>query len=127
MVYDTMASPLGEILIARDDEGLRRVDFTEGSNPHPRGKDWRPAPRDNLLAEARRQIAAWFEGGLKRFDLPLAAEGTAFQKRVWQALTTIPYGTTWSYKQLATAIGNPAACRAVGGANGRNPISIIVP
>jgi methylated-DNA-[protein]-cysteine S-methyltransferase len=80
-----------------------------------------------ILARAATQLAEYFAGTRRTFDLPLAAAGTAFQQRVWQVLTTIPFGATWSYGELARAIGNPAASRAVGAANGKNPIGIIVP
>jgi methylated-DNA-[protein]-cysteine S-methyltransferase len=79
------------------------------------------------LREAVRQLAEYFAGDRRKFDLPLRLEGTDFQRRVWQVLTEIPYGETWSYGQLAQRIGNPKGCRAVGLANGRNPISILVP
>ena len=80
-----------------------------------------------ILAEAGRQLTAYFARQLKQFDLPLAPEGTTFQLGVWEELTRIPYGTTISYSELARRIGNPAASRAVGLANGKNPISIVVP
>jgi len=79
------------------------------------------------LAPVSEQLAAYFAGELRRFDLPLALDGTPFQRRVWQALTAIPYGTTTSYSALAEGLGRPAGARAVGAANGRNPISIVVP
>jgi methylated-DNA-[protein]-cysteine S-methyltransferase len=88
----------------------------------------RPGRRDDaLLRPAREQLRAYFAGELLDFDLPLAAAGTEFQQRVWQALGAIPYGATASYAAIARAIGSPTATRAVGAANGRNPIAIIVP
>ena len=80
-----------------------------------------------LLLEAQRQLAAYFAGELRHFDLPLAMEGTAFQRQVWQQLRSVEYGETASYQAVADAIGNPKAVRAVGAANGRNPVAIIVP
>ena len=80
-----------------------------------------------LLLEAVRQLRAYFAGALREFQLPLDIEGTDFQKRVWRQLTTIPYGETRSYRQIAAAIGSPNAVRAVGAANGANPIAIVVP
>lgn len=80
-----------------------------------------------LLQEASRQLAAWFKGELKKFSLPLAPEGTPFMKSVWQALCDIPYGKTASYKEIATAVDNPKAMRAVGMANNRNPLPIFIP
>lgn len=80
-----------------------------------------------LLAEAVRQIEAYFAGTRRTFDFPTAPEGTAFQRAVWEALRRIPYGQTRTYRQIAEAIGRPAACRAVGMANNRNPIAIVIP
>jgi methylated-DNA-[protein]-cysteine S-methyltransferase len=82
---------------------------------------------DPLLSEAVAQLEAYFAGALRRFDLPLDLGGTEFQRRVWEELLTIPYGETRTYAQMATAIGNPSATRAVGSANGQNPVAIIVP
>ncbi|HMK87059.1 MAG TPA: methylated-DNA--[protein]-cysteine S-methyltransferase [Steroidobacteraceae bacterium] len=79
------------------------------------------------LAEAARQLREYFEGSRREFDLPLSFRGTEFQERVWRSLMSIPYGETWSYRELAGRIGNPSASRAVGLANGRNPIPIVVP
>lgn len=80
-----------------------------------------------LLKEAGKQLKEYFEGKRKDFELPLAPKGTEFQKKVWKVLQTIPYGETWSYKQVAEKIGNPKASRAVGMANNKNPISIFIP
>jgi methylated-DNA-[protein]-cysteine S-methyltransferase len=79
------------------------------------------------LPEAVRQLREYFAGERRAFDLPLCLSGTDFQKLVWRQLTAIPFGETWSYGQLAKSLGNPSACRAVGLANGKNPIAIIVP
>jgi methylated-DNA-[protein]-cysteine S-methyltransferase len=86
-----------------------------------------PNPADPMLAEAVRQLRAYFEGELRRFDLPLDLAGTEFQRRVWLELTRIPYGETRSYQEMANAIGAPKAVRAVGAANGANPVAIVVP
>jgi methylated-DNA-[protein]-cysteine S-methyltransferase len=86
-----------------------------------------PAPARGVLAEAARQLASYFAGRLRVFDLPLAPRGTPFQQKVWAGLRRIPYGTTWSYGRLAEEIGQPTAVRAVGLANGRNPVGIVVP
>jgi methylated-DNA-[protein]-cysteine S-methyltransferase len=100
---------------------------------------WLPSGRDRLVpdpdwiesaqpfAEAVRQLDAYFAGRLRQFDLPLAPKGTAFQQRVWQALLDIPYGETVSYGELARRISRPSAVRAVGAANGQNPLSIVIP
>jgi methylated-DNA-[protein]-cysteine S-methyltransferase len=106
-------------LIASD-SGLRRVEFAGNCAGVPEA----PVP---LLVDAERQLRAYFAGRLHRFDLPLEMEGTEFQKRVWRALLAIPYGETRSYGQVAAAIGDLKAVRAVGTANGANPIAIVVP
>ena len=82
---------------------------------------------DPLLLEAADQLRAYFAGELRDFDLPLAPGGTAFQRDVWDAVSAVPYGRTASYAEIAAAVGRPAACRAVGAANGRNPLPVIVP
>lgn len=85
-------------------------------------------PRDDAaLPAVRDQLSAYFAGTLREFDVPIAVTGTPFQQQVWKALATIPYGERWSYRELAEAIGNPQAVRAVGLANGKNPVSIVVP
>jgi methylated-DNA-[protein]-cysteine S-methyltransferase len=122
MTWTIMTTPIGDLLLAADDEGLTHL-LMEPFDP-PAG------PRDDddpVLTRARAQLEAYFAGDLTEFDLPLHPAGTEFQRRVWDALTTIPYGKTASYGQIAAAIGAPGAARAVGLANGRNPISIIVP
>jgi len=86
--------------------------------------DATPCP---ILQRASRQLAEYFAGRRRQFDLPLLPVGTAFQRRVWQALRQIPFGATASYREIARAIGQPTACRAVGGANGRNPLPIVIP
>ncbi|QRN81808.1 MAG: methylated-DNA--[protein]-cysteine S-methyltransferase [Nocardiopsis sp. BM-2018] len=121
-----MGSPLGELTLYGDGEALGGV-----LTPPKEGVS-RAVP-ENWVADAKpfteveRQLTAYFAGELKEFDLPLAPAGTAWQLRVWRALTTIPYGETAGYGQLAEELGRPTASRAVGMANGRNPISIIVP
>jgi methylated-DNA-[protein]-cysteine S-methyltransferase len=125
MLYEVMKTELGRLLIAQDGKGISRVHFLDSAKPSPSIADWQQTGDDPLLREARRQLSAYFSGALQEFSLPLSLEGTPFQKRVWETLMTIPYGTTWSYKELAAAVGNPAACRAVGSANGKNRVSII--
>ena len=123
--YTTYESPVGPLLLAGDTQALRAVSFDSSkhaTSPQPGWKQNRVA-----FAEVIRQLQAYFRGELKEFDLPLAMEGTDFQLRVWNALRAIPYGETISYAQLADRIGNPKAVRAVGLANGSNPIPIIVP
>jgi len=94
---------------------------------HGIGDDWVRDDDERVLAEARRQLDTYFAGNLSAFDLPLDPAGTPFQVQVWQQLTRIPYGQTISYGELARRIENPSASRAVGLANGRNPIAVIVP
>ena len=116
-------SPVGPLVLAVNGAGaLTHVQFAHRFTP-PRS--WQ---RDeSRLAEVRRQLDAYFARRLQRFDLPLAPAGTAFQQRVWQALRNIPFGETRTYGELARMIGQPGAARAVGAANGANPIAIIIP
>ena len=102
--------------------GIRTVDF-----PPARPVDCERDDRDPLLAELARELAAYFAGTLRRFEVPLEMQGTAFQKRVWRQLEAIPFGETRSYRQIAAAIGAETAVRAVGAANGANPVPIVVP
>lgn len=127
MRYDIMNSELGPILFSRDDKGINRVHFLDSAKPLPRDESWQQTSQDPLLQKTRSQLKAYFSGKRRQFSLPLSMEGTDFQIRVWKTLISIPYGRTWSYKELATTIGNPAACRAVGNANGKNKLSVIVP
>lgn len=123
--YTLLPSPLGEILIAGDAAGLRWIVFQEGVRPMKPRTAWRRD--DDAFKNAGAQFAAYFAGELRRFDLPLAPEGTDFQKEVWRGLCRIPYGRTVSYGELARSIGYPDAARAVGAANGKNPLPIVVP
>lgn len=126
MFYDYFETGLiGALTLVGDEEGLRRIVFPEQRPPIIIPADWMKRPE--FFAPVRTQLKAYFCGELKQFDLALALVGTPFQLRVWQALRTIPYGKFISYKSLAEAIGAPKAVRAVGGANGKNPIPIIVP
>lgn len=115
-------SPVGRLTLVSDGDCLVGLHF-EGWNP-PAGALHKS---DILLAATGRQLDAYFAGRLKTFDLPLAPRGTPFQQRVWSALRDIPFGETRSYGQLAATLGKPSAMRAVGAANGRNPIAIVVP
>lgn len=125
MYYCTMQSPVGGLLLAGDQDALRLVHFQSGPRPMQPAKDWEASERP--FREVMRQLKAYFNGKLRQFNLALAPEGTEFQMQVWNALRTIPYGQTWSYGELARRIRNPTASRAVGAANGQNPIPIIVP
>jgi methylated-DNA-[protein]-cysteine S-methyltransferase len=124
-IHDTVASPVGELLLVGDGAALTGLHMQEGpGRTEPPG---RRAPRARPFAAAREQLADYFTGRRRRFELPLAPAGTDFQRRVWEALERIPYGETAGYGELAERLGAPRAPRAVGAANGRNPISIIVP
>lgn len=123
--HTTVTSPLGDILLTTDDRGLTGINFQDakGAKKPPRGSVESAAS----FEKAVRQINAYFRGELKDFDLPLAPAGTEFQRSVWKALCRIPYGETISYGELAKRLGKPTASRAVGAANGRNPLPIVVP
>lgn len=125
MVYTLLDSPLGPLLIAGRDGELTCIGLPRGRSAVRPGPDWER--NDGAWQEARRQLSAYFDGRLTEFDLALRPAGTPFQQEVWQALRAIPYGGTCSYGQLAAAIGRPAAVRAVGRANGSNPLPIVVP
>ncbi|MGZ4591625.1 MAG: methylated-DNA--[protein]-cysteine S-methyltransferase [Actinomycetes bacterium] len=120
--WTTVDSPVGELLLTSDGESLTRLLFT----PFTTDPTWSPEPCP-VLAETVSQLTAYFAGERTDFDLPLSPTGTPFQLRVWQALRDIPYAETINYGQLAGRVGNIKASRAVGLANGRNPISIVVP
>jgi methylated-DNA-[protein]-cysteine S-methyltransferase len=123
--YTYMESPIGPLLLAGDDSGLRRIGFPEGKNPPQPAPEWQRDPQ--CLRYVAEQLDAYFAGSLRDFDLPLQMQGTPFQLSVWKALRDIPYGETISYGELARRIGNPKGSRAVGLANGANPIPIVVP
>lgn len=115
-----MESPIGPLVLAGDGEYIRAIRFHGAGEP-----EWVHQP--DLFREAERQVRSYFQGELTQFDLPLAPRGTDFQREVWNALLNIPYGETTSYGELARRIGRPAAIRAVGAANGANPIPIVIP
>jgi methylated-DNA-[protein]-cysteine S-methyltransferase len=123
--YTIMKSPIGPLMLAGDERGLRLVHFMTGRRPKSPQRDW--TEDKTPFKEVVRQLEAYFNGKLKDFDLPLILDGTAFQLLVWNNLREIPYGETVSYGQLAKRIGSPDAARAVGLANGSNPIPIIIP
>jgi methylated-DNA-[protein]-cysteine S-methyltransferase len=123
--YKVMESPVGALLLAADDLALRHIIFSGGREPAAPLPHWRESAAP--LRETIRQLRAWFSGELREFDLPLAPEGPAFHQRVWRELCNIPYGETISYGEIARRIGSPNASRAVGRANGANPIPIVIP
>lgn len=123
-----MTSPLGEVLLAATDVGLAGVWFAQGQVHMPDSSLWLSDDKHPVLLSTAEQLTAYFNGQRQRFDLPLATPwGTPFQRLVWQALKQIPYGQTTIYGQIAGAIGNPKAVRAVGAAIGQNPHSLVVP
>ncbi|MGH2986325.1 MAG: methylated-DNA--[protein]-cysteine S-methyltransferase [Solirubrobacterales bacterium] len=125
LIYTTLESPIGELLLVGDGERLRGLHFQHGRRPMRVENSWRRA--EEPFARARDQLGEYFAGERDEFELPATGTGTPFQRRVWAALAEIPYGETVSYGELARRIGRPAASRAVGMANGRNPISIVTP
>jgi len=125
MLYTTFDSPLGELLLSGDGHALHGLYMQEGRTAIAVHPDWQED--DGAFADARGQLDEYFDGRRTDFDLPLAMEGSSFQRRVWRALQDIPYGETISYGEQARRLGPPATPRNVGATNGRNPISIIVP
>ena len=123
----TVASPVGELTLIATDAGLSALLWPNDDPKRVRVGERAAAPEHPILVRAERELRAYFAGERTSFTVPLDAAGTEFQKKAWAALLTIPYGETRSYGELARQIGNPKASRAVGAANGRNPISIIVP
>jgi methylated-DNA-[protein]-cysteine S-methyltransferase len=123
--YTYMDSPVGRLLIAGQADGLCVISFPKGSKARDPQPEWIDDPRP--FKEVVRQLSAYFDGDLKEFNLPLKPEGTQFQLSVWNALLKIPYGRTTTYGALARGLGNPNASRAVGLANGSNPIPIVIP
>jgi methylated-DNA-[protein]-cysteine S-methyltransferase len=124
-LYTTIESPIGELLLVGDGTALTQLHMQEAPRPITPSPGWRRD--DGPFAEVTRQLSEYFAGQRRRFDLPLALRGNEFELRVWAALQEIAYGETVSYGQIARAIGAPTAARAVGLANGRNPIALIVP
>jgi methylated-DNA-[protein]-cysteine S-methyltransferase len=123
--YSHLETRVGRLLVAGDEAGLHAIAFPGGARKRRPEPDWREDRRP--LREALRQLEAYFAGALREFELPLAPRGTPFQLRVWTALRGIPYGETASYGEIARRIGRPGAARAVGLANGANPLPIVVP
>ena len=126
-VHKTMRSPVGTLTLVATDKGLAGILWEKDwPNRTPLDIGTR-ADRHPVLTETERQLNEYFSGRRKEFALTLDVDGTPFQRKVWSALSTIPFGETRSYGEIAKQIGNPAAMRAVGAANGRNPVSIVVP
>ncbi len=125
MYYTFVPSPVGKLLLAGID-ALSLIGFSRGANPTTPQADWKRADT-SLLRQAARQLEQYFAGERRAFDLGLKPSGTPFQLAVLNALATIPYGETRSYGEIAAQIGSPKAVRAVGAANGRNPLPIVLP
>jgi methylated-DNA-[protein]-cysteine S-methyltransferase len=125
LLYDTFDSPIGPLTVAGDSQGIHHILF-ENNRYDAKGRaQWQHDA--HALGDARTQLLQYLHGQRQQFDLPLAPRGTTFQLRVWKALADIPFGQTWSYVDLARYIGHPTASRAVGAANGRNPLPIVLP
>jgi methylated-DNA-[protein]-cysteine S-methyltransferase len=125
--YDFHESPQGQMLLVANDAGLAGVYF-DGQKYLPQvASQWRRDPDHAMLRQARRELAEYFAGKRKRFELALAPEGTEFQRSVWKAISSVEFGETISYGELAERAGCPGSARAAGAATGRNPLGIIVP
>lgn len=125
MYYCYLNSPIGDLLLAGDESALTLIGFPKGKMRHDPEPDW--IFNEKPFAAARQQLQEYFAGDRKDFDLPLQLSGTEFQVQVLEELQTIPYGETTSYGDIANRIGRPKAVRAVGAANGRNPLPIVIP
>jgi methylated-DNA-[protein]-cysteine S-methyltransferase len=129
MTYYTKKTntPVGELTLVASERGLAAILWEDDDPRRVRLEPQREDPNNDILVEAERQLAAYFDGTLRVFSVPLDFVGTEFQTSVWKALLKIPFGQTRSYTQIAKQIGRPTAARAVGGASGKNPISIMAP
>ena len=127
IVYTEIDNPIVPVAVAADEEGLRAINFLDGPGRLAPATEWRRDDHAGALRSAVRELRAYFAGELRQFSLPLAPAGTPFQLDVWHALAAIPYGETTSYGDLARRIGRARAVRAVGAANGSNPLPIVVP
>jgi len=125
--YKTVPSPVGELTLVASDKGLTAILWENDDPDRVRLADRTEQPDHPILVETARQLGEYFAGKRSAFDLPLDFHGTDFQKRVWAQLLAIPFGETRSYGEIARALGQPTASRAVGAANGKNPISIVAP
>jgi methylated-DNA-[protein]-cysteine S-methyltransferase len=125
MLYANVESPIGDLLLLSDGHALCGLYMREGRKPVAPRPEWTPSMEP--FGDVRAQLTEYFAGERSSFDVPLRLDGTPFQRRVWRALRDIAYGQTMSYGELARSIGQPSAARAVGLANGRNPIAVIVP
>jgi methylated-DNA-[protein]-cysteine S-methyltransferase len=120
-----MNTPIGRLLLVGTEDALRRIEFERGKTSRGAQSGWKRSPAP--FRAAVDQLRAYFAGELRDFDLPLDPRGTEFQRQTWGALRKVPYGDTATYAEIARRIGRPTAVRAVGAANGQNPIPIIIP
>jgi methylated-DNA-[protein]-cysteine S-methyltransferase len=127
MRYSILESPVGPLLIAGDDAAVHLIRFARQGHAAKPEPGWIEAAPRGALAEAVKQLREYFAGRRTRFDLPLAPAGTAFQRKVWSCLEEIPCGETISYAELARRVGKPKGAQAVGQANGKNPLPIVIP
>ena len=125
--YARFASPLGPVVAITEHDGLTHVDFVGAKYERAIADDWIHDPDAPALAACREQLAQYFAGERKTFDLPLAPRGSEFQHRVWREIARVPYGKTITYAELAKRAGAPRQARAAGAATGRNPIGVVVP
>jgi methylated-DNA-[protein]-cysteine S-methyltransferase len=125
MLYTIIDSPIGELLLTGDGTSLHRLDMRGGRRPIPIDPRWEQ--REEAFADVAQQLREYFDGSRREFDVPLSLHGNQFELRVWRELVAIPYGETTSYGEIAKRLGDPSAARAVGLANGRNPVAVIVP
>ncbi|HYK12026.1 MAG TPA: methylated-DNA--[protein]-cysteine S-methyltransferase [Gemmatimonadales bacterium] len=124
--FTSIPSPIGDLFVAASEKGLTCLLFDQRAHG-PDRSGWEPDDGSKILAQARRQLDEYFDHRRTTFDLPLDMQGTPFQLQVWEQLTKIPYGSTTSYGEIAKRLGNPTGSRAVGAANGRNPVALVVP
>jgi methylated-DNA-[protein]-cysteine S-methyltransferase len=127
LFYKLIDSPIGKLKLVASDNGLVGILWEKDRPGRVRLSDLTENPKHPLLVKTEEQLREYFQGKRKHFTVPLDMRGTPFQKQVWEALLAIPFGETRSYGQLAKQLGNPNATRAVGAANGRNPVAIIAP
>lgn len=126
LAYDQFETPQGTMLATATDNGLAGVYF-KGQKHFPKQRDWRRDARHPVLRQAKRELAEYFAGRRKRFDVALDPQGSVFQRSIWKAISKVGFGRTLTYGELAQRAGHPGSARAAGAATGRNPLSVIVP
>ena len=126
LAYDQFETPQGTMLATATDNGLAGVYF-KGQKHFPKQRDWRRDARHPVLRQAKRELAEYFAGRRKRFDVALDPRGSVFQRSIWKAISKVGFGRTLTYGELAQRAGHPGSARAAGAATGRNPLSVIVP